>query len=70
MYSHVAAAYFLWLQTHGIETVITLQVNTWMISVEGLLDWLQSLKQFFINVSYACSQSNSDCSVLKQSHQS
>ena len=30
------------------------------------LDWLKSLKQFFINVSsYTCSQSNSDGSVLK-----
>ena len=37
-----------------------------------LVDWLQSLKQFFINVPYhtTCSQSNSDGSVLKQSHQS
>ena len=35
------------------------------------IDWLQSLKHFFINVSYhTCSQSNSDGSVLKQSHQS
>ena len=36
------------------------------------LDWLQSLKQYFINVPYhnTCSQSNSDGSVLKQSHQS
>ena len=29
------------------------------------LDWLQSLKQIFINVSYTFSQSYSDCSVLK-----
>ena len=29
------------------------------------LDWLQALKQFFINVSYTCIQSNSDGSVLK-----
>ena len=37
-----------------------------------MVDWLQSLKQFFINVSYhnTYSQSNSDGSVLKQSHQS
>ena len=27
------------------------------------IDWLQSLKQYFINVSYSCSQSNSDGSV-------
>ena len=31
-----------------------------------MVDWLQSLKQFFINVTlYTCSQSNSDGSVLK-----
>ena len=35
-----------------------------------LIDWLQSLKQFFINVSYPGSQYNSDGFVLKQSHQS
>ena len=37
------------------------------------VDWLQSLKQFFINVSYHIfiySQSNFYGSVLKQSHQS
>ena len=34
-----------------------------------ILDWLQSLKQFFINVSYhihcTCSQSNSEGSVIR-----
>ena len=34
------------------------------------LDWLQSLKQLFINVSsHTCGQSYSDGSVLEQSHQ-
>ena len=42
--------------------------------IDTLLDWLQSLNQFFHQcvISYSCSQSNSDGSVLslKQSHQS
>ena len=37
------------------------------VSIKFSIDWLQSLKQFFIIV---CSQTNSDGSVLKQSHQS
>ena len=42
----------------GTRTYVS---ETWEI------DWLQSLNHFFI---YTCSQSNSDGSVLKQSHQS
>ena len=52
------------LKSHGLH------MKRYLLSIK--LDWLQSLKQFFINVSssYTCSQSNSDGSVLKQSHQS
>ena len=52
-----------------LQPAIVLKELTY--DVESCLDWLQSLKQFFFNVSYhiLVAKSYSDGSVLKQSHQ-
>ena len=62
---------FILPKRHDCKSKSSFLHDSWLVSLGLFVDWLQSLKQFFINVSsYTCSQSYSDGSVLKQSHQS